>query len=56
MRLRWVTTFAFDQQSDLAMAVNHARAAKCGIGRQVTARKLLNHKGHKGTQRDLSKF
>ena len=45
---------SFNQQSDLAMAIDGARAAKCGIGRQVTARKLVNHKGHEGTQRDLS--
>jgi hypothetical protein len=37
------------------MALDVARAAKCGIGRQVTARKLINHKGHKETQRDLAK-
>jgi hypothetical protein len=32
------------------MRADHARAAKSGIGRQATARKLINHKGHEGTQ------
>jgi hypothetical protein len=42
---------SFDQQSDLAMAIDGARAAKCGIGRQVTARNWVTTKDtkeHKG--------
>jgi hypothetical protein len=37
MSLHWVITSGFDQRSDLAMAIDQARAAKCGIGRLRTA-------------------